>query len=64
MHAKTYQFITYIIYSIIAGIVSKYLNVHWIHVLNALILSAILYQILEWRYDWVEEDNDKMEETT
>ena len=57
--AKKFQLIHYIIYSIIASIASKLINVHFIHVLNALILSAILYQILDWRYSYEEgEDNE------
>lgn len=58
-HAKKLQFIYILIYSIIASIGSKILNIHWIHLLNTLILSAILYHILEWKYSWVEKDDIK-----
>ncbi len=52
-HAKKLQFMYFIIYSIVASIGSKLLDIHFIHMLNALILSAILYHILDWKYDWV-----------
>jgi len=35
---------------------SKFLDIHWIHVLTVLLLSSILYQILEWKFDWIIED--------
>ncbi len=57
-HAKKLQLMTFVIYSIIASIGSKILDIHWIHILNALILSAILYHILEWKYNWVEEGEE------
>ncbi len=57
-YAKKLHFTTFIIYSIIASIGSKFLNVHWIHILNALILSNILFHILEWKYDWTEQEEE------
>ncbi len=60
-HAKKLHLTTFIIYSIIASIGSKLLNVHFIHILNALILSAILYHLLEWKYDWVEQEEENNE---
>ncbi len=53
--ARKLHLIGIIFYSIIAGIASKFLNIHWIHLLNGLMLSAILYHILEWKYDWIED---------
>ena len=59
-YAKKLHLITFVVYSIMASIGSKFLNIPWIHLLNALILSAILYHLLEWKYDWVEEgDNNE-----
>ena len=60
-YAKKSQFIYFIIYSMLASIGSKFLDVHWIHLLNALILSAILYHILEWKYDWVDKEGENNE---
>ncbi len=60
-HAKQIQFMTYIIYAIIASVGSKLLNIHFIHILNALILSNILFHILEWKYDWIEEGGENNE---
>ena len=45
-----------VMYTIIASILSPILKIEWIHIFNALILSAILFHILEWKYDWVEEE--------
>ena len=59
-HAKKLQLMTFVIYSIMASIGSKILDIHWIHLLNALVLSNILFHILEWKYDWTDEgDNDE-----
>ena len=47
---------TVIIYGIISTFGSKLLNIHWIHILNGLMLSAILYHLLDWKYNYEEED--------
>jgi len=47
-----------VIYTIIASILSPILKIEWIYIFNTLILSAILYHILEWKYDWVEEEEN------
>lgn len=62
-YAKKLHLITLVIYSIMASIGSKIFDIHWIHVLNALILSAILYHLLQWKYDWVEEEENNADET-
>lgn len=47
---------TIITYAILAIIASRFINIHFIHLLNAGLLSAILYQILEWKYGIEEEE--------
>jgi hypothetical protein len=39
-----------ILYTIIANISSEFFNIHWIHILNGLMLSSILYNLLDFKY--------------
>jgi len=50
-----------VLYTIVASIIAKFIDIHPIHVLNTLLLASILHNILEWKYDWVneEENNDE-----
>ena len=42
--------------------ISKFANIHFIHVLTLLIVTCILYNLLDWKYgediNIEEEDND------
>ena len=61
LYAKKLQLTTIIVYAIIASIASKFLDIHWIHLLNSLILSAILYHLLEWKYSCISEEEENNE---
>ena len=58
---KKLTIIGIVLYTVIAHICAKFIDVHWIHVLNTFLLASILHNILEWKYDWVseEENNDE-----
>ena len=48
-----------ILYTVIAYISAKFFNIHWIHVFNGLMLSSILYNLLDFKFkceDVSEED--------
>lgn len=60
---KKLTIIGVVLYTIIAYIFGKFMDIHWIHIFNSFMLVSILHNILEWKYDWVnkEENNDKEE---
>ena len=58
-YAKKLHLIIFVVYSIMASVGSKILDIHWIHLLNVLILFSILYHLLEWKYDWIEESEEE-----
>ena len=45
-----------ILYTVIAFCSSKFFEIHWIHILNTLMLSSILFNLLDWKY-WEEVNN-------
>ena len=51
-----------ILYMIVAHISGAYLKIHWIHVFNSFMLACILYNILEWKFDWAEENEEENNE--
>lgn len=64
---KPLSVLTIVVYTVLAHIGGAYLEVHWIHVFNSLILVNILYHLLEWKYAWVgvgEEEEENGDETT
>ena len=51
-----------VLYMLVAHVGGHFLKIHWIHIFNSFMLVAILHNILEWKYDWIneeEEDNDQ-----
>ena len=48
-------------YTILAHVFSTILKTHWLNTFNTLILVAILYHILEWKYEWVDREGDNNE---
>jgi len=49
-----------VLYMLVAHIGEYFLKVHWIHIFNSFILVCILHNLLDWKFDWVdqgEEDN-------
>ena len=56
---KKLTIIGVVLYTIIAHIFGKFLDIHWIHIFNSFILVSILHNILEWKYDWVEESEEE-----
>ena len=45
-----------VLYLLVAHIGGHFLKVHWIHVFNSFMLVCILHNILEWKYDWIEQE--------
>lgn len=58
---KKLSVIAVVLYMLLAHIGGHFLQVHWIHIFNSLILVCILNNILEWKYDWVEETEEEKE---
>ncbi len=56
---KKITIIGIVLYTIIAHIFAKFVDIHWIHVFNSFMLVTILHNILEWKYDWVEESEEE-----
>ncbi len=48
-----------VLYMLIAHIGGHYLKVHWIHIFNSFILVCILHNLLEWKYDWVGQEEEE-----
>jgi len=48
--AKQLYLTAIIVYSIIAMIISKFTQIHFIHIFNGLMLCSILYNLLDWKY--------------
>lgn len=53
-----------VLYTIVAHICGKIIDVHWIHVFNSFMLFCILHNILQWKYDWVSEEENNADEAT
>ncbi len=53
---KKLSIIAVVLYMLLAHVSGHFLEVHWIHVFNSFILVCILHNLLEWKYDWVEEE--------
>jgi len=47
-----------ILYSVVAFLTSKIVEIHYIHIFNTLMLSCILFNLLDWKYG-VEEDSNE-----
>lgn len=58
--AKQLYIATLIIYPIMALVGSKFLHIHWIHLLNTLLLCAIFHHLLEWKYDHQEDNKEEV----
>ena len=56
---KKLTIIGVVLYIIIAHIFAKFGDIHWIHFFNSFMLVSILHNILEWKYDWVEESEEE-----
>ncbi len=56
---KKLSILTFVGYTVIAHIFGTIIEIHWIHILSLLILINILYHLLEWKYDWVEESEEE-----
>jgi len=59
---KSLSVLTIVVYTILAHIGGAYLKVNWIHVFNSLILVSILYHLLEWKYDCVDQEEEENNE--
>ena len=57
--AKSIYVFAIILYTILAYFSSKFFNIHWVHIFNTLMLSSILFNILDWRYGYEEGDNNE-----
>lgn len=55
---KSLSILSIIVYTILAHIGATILKIHWFHVFNGLMLVSILYHILEWKYSWVDEEEN------
>jgi len=53
--AKKLHLTAIILYTIVAVVISKFTQIHFIHIFNGLMLSSILYNLLDWKYE--EEEN-------
>ena len=58
---KKLTIIGVVLYTIIAYIFAKFADIHWIHVFNSFMLVSILHNILEWKYDWIEQEENEEE---
>ena len=58
--AKSIYNLSIVVYIILAYLFSKFVNIHWVHIFNTLMLGSILYNILDWKYSCEEEgDNNE-----
>ncbi len=48
-----------VLYMLVAHICGNFLEVHWIHVFNSFMLVCILHNLLDWKFDWVEESEEE-----
>ena len=48
--AKKLHLTAIILYTIVAVVISKFTQIHFIHIFNGLMLSSILYNLLDWKY--------------
>lgn len=55
---KGLTILTVVIYSVIANLGAVVMEVHWLHVFNALMIVNVLHQILTWKHDLQEEDDE------
>ena len=56
---KKLSILTVIVYVIFAHIGGTILNVHWLHVFSAITLLNILYHLLEWKYEWIGQEEEE-----
>ncbi len=54
-----------ILYMLVSHVCEYFLKVHWIHIFNSFMLVCILHNLLEWKYDWIDQteegENDESE---
>ncbi len=56
---KKLTIIGVVLFTVIAHICGKIIDVHWIHVFNSFMLVSILHNILEWKCDLIEEEKEE-----
>ncbi len=56
---KSLSVLTVVAYTILAHIGATITKINWIHVFNSLILVSILYHLLEWKYSWVDQEEEE-----
>ena len=48
-----------VLYMLMANIGGYFLEIHWIHIFNSFMLVCILHNLLDWKFDWVEQSEEE-----
>lgn len=59
---KKIHLLAIIIYTIVSYFIQNLVQIHWIHIFNSLMLSSILYNLLDFKFNCEEGDNNGISE--
>ena len=51
-----------VLYMLLAHIFGKFIDIHWIHVFNSFMLVCILHNLLEWKFDCTNQEEEEIKE--